>query len=87
MLEKRYVSWRAVACRLLPVILFLLICLVNSEAGACPTCKQGLAENGPAAQAMATGYFYSILFMMSMPFLILGTFGSCAYWSICRARQ
>ena len=87
MLEKKSIAWRSVGCRLLPALLFLLVCLVASEVGACPTCKQGLAENGPAAQAMATGYFYSILFMMSMPFLILGTFGSCAYWSIRRARQ
>jgi uncharacterized paraquat-inducible protein A len=68
-------------------LLFLLVCLASSEAWACPTCKQGLAENDPAGQAMAAGYFYSILFMMSMPFLVLGTFGSCAYWSICRARS
>ncbi|MEO2046988.1 MAG: hypothetical protein ABGX16_10480 [Pirellulales bacterium] len=87
MLEQKSIAWRSIGCRLLPALLFLLVFLVGSEVGACPTCKQGLAENSPAAQAMANGYFYSILFMMSMPFLILGTFGSCAYWSIRRARQ
>ncbi len=93
MLKHRSLSWRANACRscsLLPLALaglfFLLVCLAGGEAWACPTCKEGLAENDPAGQAMAAGYFYSILFMMSMPFLILGTFGSCAYWSIRRAR-
>ena len=93
-LEQQSLSWQTLACRMrscLPLalagLLFLLVCLASSEAWACPTCKQGLAENDPAGQAMAAGYFYSILFMMSMPFLVLGTFGSCAYWSICRARS
>ena len=67
--------------------LFLFVCLLGSEALACPTCSEGLAESDPAGQAMAAGYFYSILFMMSMPFLILGTFGSCVYWSIHRGRE
>ena len=35
---------------------------------------------------MAAGYYYSILFMMSMPYIVLGTFGSVAYISIRRAR-
>ena len=33
---------------------------------ACPTCKDSLHENGAA-----TGYAISILFMMSMPLLIM----------------
>ena len=57
------------------------------DASACPTCKDGLAESDPGTQAMAAGYFYSILFMMSMPFLIIGTFGSFAYLSVRRARE
>jgi hypothetical protein len=61
MLEQKSIAWRSVGCRLLPALLFLLVCLVSSEAGACPTCKQGLAENGPAAQAMATGYDFNAL--------------------------
>lgn len=70
-------------------IALAVVCLVllsASEAFACPTCKDGLAENDPASAAQAAGYFYSILFMMAMPFLILGTLGSAAYLSIRRAR-
>ncbi|MEM9659128.1 MAG: hypothetical protein AAF961_12275 [Planctomycetota bacterium] len=66
--------------------LVLLCWLIVGEAAACPTCKEGIAESDPAAQNMAAGYFYSILFMMSMPFVILGTFGSFAYRSVRRAR-
>ena len=35
---------------------------------------------------MAAGYYYSILFMMSMPFIILTTFGSFCYRSVKRAQ-
>jgi heme/copper-type cytochrome/quinol oxidase subunit 2 len=61
------------------------VVLVAGVAQACPTCSEGMAD--AQHQAMATGYFYSILFMMSMPFAILGTFGSLAYFSIRRARE
>ncbi len=69
--------------------LLVLFCLIvaSSAAWACPTCKDGIAENDPTSQAMAAGYFYSILFMMAMPFVIIGTFGSFAYISIRRARE
>ena len=64
-----------------------LVLLIASVAAACPTCKDGLAQNDPQGQSIAAGYYYSILFMMSMPFAILGTFGSLAYLSIRRARK
>ena len=57
------------------------------SASACPTCKDGLAENDPAGQAIAAGYFWSILFMMSMPFLLIGSFASYAYYIIQRANR
>ncbi len=71
-------------CAIVVAVLVLML-WTSSEALACPTCKEGL--NDPASQAMAAGYFYSILFMMSMPFLILGTFGSFAYRSIRKADE
>jgi uncharacterized paraquat-inducible protein A len=78
--EPAIVRWALIA---LAVVLVLLIA---SVAAACPTCKEGLAQNDPQGEAVAAGYYYSILFMMSMPFAILGTFGSLAYLSIRRAR-
>ena len=68
------------------LVLVAVLCLA-SEAWACPTCKDGIAENDPGSQAMAAGYFYSILFMMAMPFVIICTFGSFAYFSVRKARQ
>jgi len=67
-------------------ITIALMFLIASVAAACPTCREGLAENDPHGQAIAAGFYYSILFMMSMPFAILGTFGGLAYLSIRRAR-
>jgi hypothetical protein len=67
----------------LPIAVVLLVCGV---AAACPTCREGLAENDPQGQALAAGFFYSILLMMGMPFAILGTFGGMAYLSIRRAK-
>jgi hypothetical protein len=64
-----------------------LVLLIASVAAACPTCKEGLAQNDPHGQSIAAGYYYSILFMMAMPFAILGTFGSLAYFSVRRARK
>jgi hypothetical protein len=68
-------------------IVLALVLLIASVAAACPTCKEGLAQNDPQGQALAAGYYYSILFMMSTPYIVLATFGSCAYYSIRRARQ
>ncbi len=71
----------------LTLAVLLTITAAATGAIACPTCKEGLGENDPVAQAMARGYFYSILFMMAMPFVIITTFGSAAYFSIRRARK
>jgi uncharacterized paraquat-inducible protein A len=64
----------------------LIVALSADLASACPTCREGLAENDPHGQSMAAGYYYSILFMMSMPFIILTTFGSFCYRSVKRAQ-
>jgi len=53
-------------------------------AAACPTCKDSLDET---SRAMARGYFWSILFMISMPFLLLSFFGVSMYLAVRRARR
>jgi hypothetical protein len=78
--EPVVVRWALIA---IAVMLFLLIA---SVAAACPTCKDGLAQNDPQGRSLAAGISYSIIFMMSMPYIILATFGSAAYISIRRAR-
>jgi uncharacterized paraquat-inducible protein A len=79
--EPTFVRWLLIALAL------VLVCLIASVAAACPNCKEGLAQVDPQGQSVAAGYYYSILFMMAMPFAILGTFGSLAYLSIRRAAK
>jgi hypothetical protein len=64
-----------------------LVLLVAGVASACPTCTDGLAQNDPQGRAIAAGFYYSILFMMAMPFAILASFGGLAYLSVRRAQQ
>jgi hypothetical protein len=64
----------------------LLVAGLAAVATACPTCKDGLGEHDPHYQSLAAGFNYSILFMLSMPYVILSTFGYCAYLSIKRAK-
>ena len=76
----------AVARWIVAAIVLALVLLIATVAAACPTCKEGLAQNDPHGQSLAAGYAYSVLFMMSMPYIVLGTFASAAYYSIRRAR-
>jgi predicted cation transporter len=78
----RVKSWVSIA-----VLAVLAVGVMAGDALACPTCKEGISGSDPVSVARASGYFYSIIFMMSMPFVIVGTFGGAAYLSIRRARQ
>ena len=64
----------------------LLVMCICSIASACPGCKDALAANDPEQARIARGYFWIILFMMSMPFALLGTFGTYVYIEVRRAR-
>ena len=68
------------------MLLLLVIVLGCQCADACPGCKDALAENDPQHAQMARGYFWSILFMMAMPFALIGTFGTFCYLEIRRKR-
>ncbi len=66
------------------LLLFAFVCIA-STASACPTCKDGLAGD-PAYSNMVNGYFWSIIFMMSMPFLVFSGVASYFYYEVRRAR-
>lgn len=57
-----------------------------SVASACPSCQQALGSD-PAQGDLASGIYYSILFMMSMPFAIVGTFATLAYRAVKREQR
>jgi hypothetical protein len=69
---------------LLGVIVGLLIVFCENTLDACPTCKDNLAGD-PTAQGLARGFYYSILFMISMPFIILGSLCSYFYFLVRQA--
>ena len=62
-----------------------LVLLLAALAEACPNCKEAIATD-PAKQGLARGLYYSILFMMSMPFFILGGLCTYFYYLVCRDR-
>jgi hypothetical protein len=61
------------------IALFLLLAAVffcaAGIANACPTCKDAVAANDPEHAGIVKGYFYSILFMMGMPYALITCFG------------
>ena len=69
------------------VAALLLVAALESVAAACPTCKDSLAANDPARQGMVRGYFYSILFMLAMPFTIFGALSGYFYYEVRKARR
>jgi hypothetical protein len=54
-------------------------------AEACPSCKAALASQ-EAGGDLVRGFFWSIVFMMSMPFLLVGSFSGYLYLLVRRAR-
>ncbi len=70
------------------VAIIVGLMLAGSGAGtvsACPTCKVALANHDQNQGDYKTGYFWSILFMLSMPFATIGTFSGYMYWLVRRA--
>jgi hypothetical protein len=63
-----------------------VVCVLTQAASACPTCKNGLMEGDEASQRLLRGYFWSILFMMSMPFAILIGVGGYMYREVKKAQ-
>ena len=68
--------------RILILSLSAVVVLVGAQpVWACPTCKDSLTENYIQA------YGISIIFMMSMPFIIFGSLSVYFYYEVCKARK
>jgi heme/copper-type cytochrome/quinol oxidase subunit 2 len=74
---------RRLFAALLPAVVVVL--LLAGVASACPTCKDSLA-NDPASASLVRGFYYSIVFMVSMPYVIFGSLAAYFYWQIRKAR-
>ena len=64
------------------LVFLSVICLDIAIVNACPTCKYGMAGH----DHLIRGYFWSIVFMMSMPFLLLSSFAAYFYYLVRKAR-
>ena len=67
------------------------LCLVAlsataSVASACPSCQQALNSDGSQGD-LARGIYYSILFMMPMPFAITGGVAGLMYRAVKREQR
>lgn len=70
--------------RLALAFTLLLALFVVDSAQACPTCKESLSENN---KELVQGYFWSIMFMMAMPFSILTGIGTYFYVLIRKSKK
>lgn len=57
-----------------------------APAAACPKCKEALSAQSDGKD-LERGFKYSILFMLSAPFCILGGLGSYFWWEVQRAQK
>ncbi len=74
------------SARTIATLALLIGLAIAADAFACPSCKEALA-NDPNAANLANGIGTSIIFMMSMPFLILAGLSSYFYWEIRKAQK
>ena len=63
-----------------------MVWLVSAPAWACPNCGEGMGTD-PAQAGLVRGIFWSILFLLSMPFLIFAGLAGYFYWLIRSARR
>src|ERR1700752_5097146 len=79
---------RLINGRFAMVLIALVLCLVlQSVAAVCPNCKEAMEKQDPTHGGVVKGYFYSILFMMGTPYLVLGTFCAVMYYRVRKARR
>jgi heme/copper-type cytochrome/quinol oxidase subunit 2 len=72
-------------CAALLLALVCVCCPVRTVL-ACPTCSEAAAANDPEHEHMVKGYFYSILFMMGVPYTVFSGFCAYMYWEVKKAR-
>ncbi|MBI1899971.1 MAG: hypothetical protein HYS13_02500 [Planctomycetia bacterium] len=63
----------------------IVVLAIPGEAAACPSCKSALAASDGGGD-LVSGFFWSILFMLSMPVLILASLATYFYLLVRKAR-
>jgi hypothetical protein len=70
-----------------PLLAVGLLLGLGEAAWACPSCQAALAAHDPQSANLVRGYFYSILFMIGMPFSMLGIFSFSMYRAVKKAER
>ena len=58
--------------RLIPLLMLFVFAWGGDKAYACPNCKEAVSSQPADAEGMARGYNLSVLFMLAVPFSLLG---------------
>lgn len=69
------------------VVSLIVAAVIAADAFGCPNCKDGINTSDPAGLNVARGYFYSILFMLAMPFTLAGSFGAYVWREMRRQKR
>ncbi|HTU24655.1 MAG TPA: hypothetical protein VMF30_04620 [Pirellulales bacterium] len=77
---------RAGLVRVTLLVMAVSLVVLSSTAWACPGCKEALAAGDGSGGDLVSGFFWSIIFMLSMPFLIFTVFCTSMYVAVRRAR-
>lgn len=76
----------AVRLRWVRPLVFAALALASVAAvEACPSCKAALSSGNPEGDLVG-GFFWSILFMLSMPFMVFGGISGYFYYLVRKAR-
>ncbi|HEX4130282.1 MAG TPA: hypothetical protein VHZ24_09575 [Pirellulales bacterium] len=68
-------------------VVLAIVAVMAATVEACPTCKIALGTHDKAQGDLVSAYMYSILFMMAMPFTLLGAFCTYMYVLVRRTRR
>lgn len=85
--KQRYIGGSVQRSKALVAVAVLAVWLMAADVWACPMCKAALGSSGRGHGDLVGGFFWSILFMLSMPFLILGGLSAYMYWLVRQARR
>ena len=80
-------SWKIARQALLAVAVALAVVAWSGTCVACPNCKDSLSQNDPTAMGIVQGYFWSIILMLSLPFIVLTSLSTYFYLLVRRARR
>jgi hypothetical protein len=64
---------RLASLRIASALAALIVAGSAREAAACPNCKEAVVASEGQVASMASGYNWSVLFMLAVPFSLLGT--------------